>query len=120
MRATAVQRLKAAVVPAADAWVSAIDKAADKGDHKPAKDLLMHTGTIEPLDSDGHARGSMVLVAIKIDGRDVMKGDDGVVYDIDPETGDVIGLPKTDGPVVMIGGPCAKVNLGIAQRSGKE
>jgi hypothetical protein len=112
VRASAVQRLKSAVGPAADAWVRAIDHAADKGDHKPAKDLLMHTGTIEPLDDEGRARGPMVLIAIKVDGREAMKGDDGVVYDIDPETGDVLGLPQSNQPVVMIGMPSAQVNVG--------
>jgi len=30
-------------------WVSAVDAAAEKGDHRPAKDLLLHTGVIQPL-----------------------------------------------------------------------
>src|SRR5215471_3881416 len=55
IRATAMQRLQAAVVPAAEAWVRSIDVAADKGDYKGAKDLLLHTRTIEPLDDDGRS-----------------------------------------------------------------
>jgi hypothetical protein len=39
-----------------------------KGDHKPAKDLLMHIGTIEPLDEDGRARGPLVLIYSAIPG----------------------------------------------------
>ena len=38
--------------------------AADRGDHKPAKELLMHTGTIEPLGADGRAQGPLVLVYV--------------------------------------------------------
>lgn len=53
-----VERLKAAVLRAADAWVRAIESAADRGDHKPARDLLMHTGTIEPLDKNGAGMGT--------------------------------------------------------------
>jgi molecular chaperone GrpE (heat shock protein) len=33
-KATAVERLKAAVIPAADAWVRALEEAADEGDHE--------------------------------------------------------------------------------------
>jgi hypothetical protein len=64
VKASAVERLKAGILPAADAWVKAIDVAADKGDHKPAKELLMHTGTIEPLDDNGRANGPLVLMAV--------------------------------------------------------
>jgi hypothetical protein len=121
VRATAVQRLKAAVIPAADAWVRAIEGAADQGDHKPAKDLLMHTGTIEPLDDDGRARGPMVLVLAKIDGLDVVKSDDGQVYDVDPETGDILKLPKSDHPIVMIGIPdrAVKIDVGACSQVGQ-
>jgi len=38
---------------AARAWGIAIDAAADKGDHRPAKDLLLHTGAIEPVGDEG-------------------------------------------------------------------
>jgi hypothetical protein len=64
IKASAVERLKAGILPAADAWVKAVDVAADKGDHKPAKELLLHTGTIDPLDADGRAQGPLVLVYV--------------------------------------------------------
>ena len=64
IKASAVEQLKAGVPGAAAAWVRSVDVAADKGDHKPAKDLLMHTGTIEPLDDDGRGRGPLVLVYV--------------------------------------------------------
>ena len=57
--------LKANVVRAAKAWPRAIDTAAEKGNHKPAKDLLMHTGVIEPLGEAG-AQGAVVLVGVNI------------------------------------------------------
>jgi len=62
IKATAIERLKAGIIPAADAWTKAVSVAGEKGDHKPAKDLLMHTQVIEPLDDDGRARGPLVLV----------------------------------------------------------
>jgi hypothetical protein len=36
---------------AATAWTSAIPKAAKKGDHRPARDLLIATGVISPTES---------------------------------------------------------------------
>ena len=57
--------LKANVVRAAKAWPRAIDTASNKGDHKPAKDLLMHTGVIQPLGEAG-AQGAVVLVGVNI------------------------------------------------------
>ena len=83
--------LKAHVVKAANAWPRAIEKAADKGDHKPAKDLLMHTGVIEPLGEDG-ARGALVLVGVN-------------VYQ-DVRTGQQFkGQPDPNRPVVIVGNP---------------
>ena len=49
LRETAMRRLKAHVLPAADAWCDAIDTAAQRGDHKPARELLLHTGVSAPV-----------------------------------------------------------------------
>ncbi len=57
--------LKANAVRAAKAWPRAIDTAAEKGNHKPAKDLLLHTGVIEPLGESG-AQGAVVLVGVHL------------------------------------------------------
>src|SRR4051812_37305145 len=47
--------LKRARVKAATAWVDkAIDAAAEKGDHKPARDLLVATKVIAPAPSTGN------------------------------------------------------------------
>ena len=47
MATTARQRLERGVVKAADAWGTAIGKAAARGNHKPAKDLLQATGVVQ-------------------------------------------------------------------------
>ena len=80
IKAGAVERLKAGILPAADAWVRAVDVAGDKGDHKPAKELLMHTGVIEPLDEHGRANGPLVLMAVSF-------GDMGRGHTLDALTG---------------------------------
>ena len=49
LREAAIRRLKAHVLPAADAWCDAIGTAAQRGDHKPARELLLHTGVIAPI-----------------------------------------------------------------------
>lgn len=43
-------------------WVSAVDAAAEKGDHRPARDLLLHTRVIEPIDKGGPHVGIQVIV----------------------------------------------------------
>jgi hypothetical protein len=45
----AKQHLQSAMVEAAESWRRALPVAAEKGDHRPARDLLLHTGSIEPL-----------------------------------------------------------------------
>jgi hypothetical protein len=47
------QVLDAQRVKAAEAWGRAIPKAAKKGDHRPARELLIATGDVSPLDSAG-------------------------------------------------------------------
>lgn len=100
--------LKAFVRPSAKAWTRAVQKAADKGDHRPAKDLLMHTGVIEPLRDEG-AHGPLVLVGLNMHQyRDPMTGQ---IYDRLPEgqTTIVVGMP---------GGPIPVADPGTKRRSG--
>ena len=66
LRTTAVRTLKNNVGRAADGWVKAIGKAADRGDHKPSKDLLMHTGVIEPLGEHGAKGNMLMLIGVNI------------------------------------------------------
>jgi hypothetical protein len=58
--------LKRAVGQAATAWVGAVDVAAEKGDHKPARDLLIATNVIEPPQD-----GPKVIVQIGVRDGDV-------------------------------------------------
>lgn len=44
-------------------WESASQKAAEKGDHRPAKDWLLHAGAIEPV-NDGSQGGTRIAIMI--------------------------------------------------------
>lgn len=48
-RDAALRVLRGTSEQAARAWRKAIDTAADKGDHRPARDILLHNGVIQPL-----------------------------------------------------------------------
>ena len=49
-------------VVAAQAWGSAIETAASKGNHRPAKDLLVHTRVIEPVSAIAHRQTQPTIV----------------------------------------------------------
>jgi hypothetical protein len=66
MGESATATLKRAVGQAATAWVGAVDVAAEKGDHKPARDLLIATNVIEPPQD-----GPKVIVQIGVRDCDV-------------------------------------------------
>jgi len=61
--AAALARLKAYVLPATNAWCDSIDAAAQKGDHRPARDLLLHTKVIEPV-QNGTDSGFTVRIGV--------------------------------------------------------
>jgi hypothetical protein len=45
-----------------DDWMKASEKAAEKGDHRPAKDALLHAKAIEPVnDNQGGTRIAIVI-----------------------------------------------------------
>ena len=48
--------------PAAQAWLASLDRAAQRGEWRGAKDLLLHTGTIDPVSQQGI--GPQVIVNI--------------------------------------------------------
>ena len=50
--------------------MKALGRAAQKGDHKPAKDLLMHTGVIRPV---GEHVGQSVVVMVGMPGHPAME-----------------------------------------------
>lgn len=80
--------LKRARIKAANAWVDkAIDAAAEKGDHKPARDLLIVTKVIQPLPTTGG-----VFIALNVNGPGPTRwhGPDGVVVDELPEDADLV------------------------------
>lgn len=64
------QVLDAQRVKAAEAWGRAIPKAAKKGDHRPARELLIATGDVSPLDSTG----SGVTVVVNMPGAEAAQG----------------------------------------------
>lgn len=46
----------------AEDWVKASAKAAEKGDHRPAKDALLHARAIEPVEDSGRQGLSVAIV----------------------------------------------------------
>jgi hypothetical protein len=88
--------LKRARVKAAKAWVdTAIDAAAERGDHKPAKDLLVATHVIEPAPA-----GSAFYVGILVSGQRKWIGSDGCLLDeLPPNSSLGIGIGLLDGEV---------------------
>ena len=76
LRRAAFDRLKANVLPAANAWVDSLDVAARKGDYRGARDLLLHTKVIEPVAKDeapgitvhigGHAADVKFAIAVSL------------------------------------------------------
>ena len=62
-REGALRVLRASAETAARAWsTTAISQAAEKGDHRPARDLLLHTGVIQPIEKGGPMIGVQVIV----------------------------------------------------------
>jgi len=55
---------------AGKAWLRAIDVAAEKGNHKPAKDLLLHTDIIQPVNDV--PSGSQFTMCIGMPGHPAM------------------------------------------------
>ena len=80
---TPKELLEALETEAVRAWRDAIPIAGKKGDHRPAKDLLLHTRAIQPVADAGHA-GITVLI-----GQVLMPG-------VSPETGDSIRVIAKD------------------------
>jgi len=60
-REAATRVLRGTSEQAARAWRKAIDMAADKGDHRPARDILLHNGVIQSLNGPANI-GIQVIV----------------------------------------------------------
>ena len=57
-------------VAASSAWLASLEKAAQRGDHRPSKDLLIHTGTIDPVSQQGTGPSVQVFIGKIVTGRD--------------------------------------------------
>ena len=71
LRRAAFDRLKANVLPAANAWIDSLDVAARKGDYRGARDLLPHTKVIGPVAKE---EGSEITIHIGGHAADVKLG----------------------------------------------
>ncbi len=63
--AAAKQLLAAGALQAVADWQEASRNGARLGKHAPARDLLLHTGVIEPLKSDTGPQGVTVVIGIQ-------------------------------------------------------
>lgn len=64
-RAAALQTLRVNTARMATNWVNAADVASGKGDHRPSRDLLLHTGVIAPVIAE---RPTTVAVQVVLNG----------------------------------------------------
>lgn len=66
--ATPKEMLQALETEAVSAWRQALPIAGAKGDHRPAKDLLLHTRAIQPVADAGHAGITIQIGALVLPG----------------------------------------------------
>lgn len=76
-QATPKEMLQAFESEAVDAWQAAIPVAARKGDHRPAKDLLLHVRAIEPVDSAARTSIALVIAGIDLPGLGLLSPNQG-------------------------------------------
>lgn len=57
-----VNLLTAKALDLTENWLDAAKKAAEKGDHRPAKDALLHAKAIEPVEDTGRQGLSVAIV----------------------------------------------------------
>lgn len=57
-----VKLLTAKAIDFAEDWIKASQKAAEKGDHRPAKDALLHAKLIEPVEDSSQGRTNIAIV----------------------------------------------------------
>ncbi len=53
---------------AVSAWVQAVPIAAGKGDHRPAKDLLLHSRAIDPVQLQGQQQINIIISSSLVPG----------------------------------------------------
>jgi hypothetical protein len=59
---TAIELMTANAGPMLQSWARASRKASDRGDHRPAKDWLLHAGSIDPLPETTRGNGPAVVI----------------------------------------------------------
>ena len=116
LRRAAFDRLKANVLPAANAWVDSLDVAAQKGDHRPAKELLLHTNVIAPLRNDQSSGITVHIGGYAADVKFVGGAADvnvGILLSPGPDA----GPPSKDDPIMR--GIVAGQRLGVPSTNGR-
>ena len=58
----ATELMAAYAVPLFRDWRNASRKASDRGDHRPAKDWLLHAGILDPLPETGRGTGTTINI----------------------------------------------------------
>jgi hypothetical protein len=100
---------------AVSAWQAAIPIASQKGDHRPAKDLLLHTRAIDPVQLQGQTQIAIIFAGAEIPGleRSPSQGDciDVNVKQIEQTDGNVLPVcsenrkpSESEHPVGPVGG----------------
>ena len=64
IRAKVKRKIHRAADKATNAWIDSLDTASAKGDHRPAKDLLLHGKFVDPLKQDDQS-GVVVQIGIR-------------------------------------------------------
>jgi hypothetical protein len=73
---------------AVSAWVQAVPVASAKGDHRPAKDLLLHTRAIEPVQLQGQTQIAILFSGAAIPGLSLTPGEGEQIIDISSKSVD--------------------------------
>jgi hypothetical protein len=82
------------------AWVSAIPIAAAKGDHRPAKDLLLHSRAIDPVQLQGQTQIAIIFTTGTVPGLQSPSGSD-----VNQLNADVIDVKLADVRAMCSGPP---------------
>jgi hypothetical protein len=59
---SAVDLMQAYAAPMLEDWIGASRKASARGDHRPARDWLLHAGSIEPMPESTRTSGPAVVI----------------------------------------------------------
>lgn len=79
---------------AVKAWKTALPIAGAKGDHRPAKDLLLHTKAIQPVADAGHAGITVLIGSVVLPGAVLPQSGNGI--EVMANDSEVIDASVTD------------------------